>query len=106
MDMEKRIKNHLINVYDNLTGDPSDFLIPMNILNDYITTEEFIQRYPQYNSEHVQNFQEHCQSIIQEYSLQSENLQIFSQVLFNNSFNFSQQFIKFFRSFSQTSLLT
>lgn len=57
-----------------------------------ITTEEFIQRYPQYNVEHVQNFQEHCQSIIQEYSLQSENLQIFSQVLFNNSFNFSQQF--------------
>jgi hypothetical protein len=45
MDMEKRIKNHLINVYDNLTGDPSDFLIPMNILNDYITTEEFIEVY-------------------------------------------------------------
>ena len=45
MDMEKRIKNHLINVYNNLTGNPSDFLIPMNILNNYITTEEFIQVY-------------------------------------------------------------
>jgi hypothetical protein len=45
MDMETTIKNHLEEVYANLTGTPTDFLIPVNFLDEYIKTEDFIKIY-------------------------------------------------------------
>lgn len=45
MDMETRIKNHLDEVYSNLTGKSTDFLIECSFLNEYIKPQDFIDIY-------------------------------------------------------------
>jgi hypothetical protein len=45
MDMDKRIKKHLNDVYTNLEGNPTDFLIPVPSLDAYISSNDFISVY-------------------------------------------------------------
>ena len=45
MDMETNIKKHLNDVYSNLTGNSTDFLINCSFLDDYIQTQDFIDLY-------------------------------------------------------------